>query len=433
MTGLINIPSIITQIDLFGQGIELRIDKLVKSKTIFGGLLTIIMIILLFFMFFFSSQDVLNHTNPNISVEQQINTEMSPIYLDKNTMPISISLTVNGNMALYKPEYFNYYFSVRSGLTTAESLDEEFLNLTQCNKDLFPMVTQEAYDKLNMGQNLCVDGQNVTLSGGWSDENISYLSIRISICNDPEKCAPYQEIEDYLKTNTFFWNLYYMDTKVNPQNYNTPISYNLVNFYKLIKLGSYKMSEVYIRPQTLKSDGGFIFQSNIYTDTVAYDNSNYDEAVLDDSQTLVDFQIYLSYNKFIYHRNYRKIQEVLASVGGLANLLRILFLIVCYIFSIVKRDEIILNRIFEYDLKNHKRLLPNGKKMTSFIDKFTNNKIEEDKSKNCDGKILNTNTKPQYSTLINSPVKSRRKSIVELITHDTPGIKFKLINLKFSQ
>jgi hypothetical protein len=377
MKNFLNLSSIITYIDLFGQGINLLIDKKEKSKTIFGGLLTMIMLILLFFMFFFSAQDVLYHTNPQISLEQQINSNMSALFLDKNTMPISISLTLNGNFALYKPEYFNYYFSVRYGETTAESLTEHFYNLTQCRKELFPRVTQEAYDKLNMNQNLCIDGQNVTLSGGWSDKNISYLSIRIAICTDSKNCAKYEEIVDYINSNTFNWNLYYMNANVNPQNYLSPISYNIVNYYKLIKLGSYKMTELYIRPQTLKSDTGFLFESNIYTDTVAFDYDNYDDSSIDDSQTLVDFQIYLSPNKVIYHRNYRKIQEVLASVGGLANILRIAFLIICYIFSIVKRNEMILNKIFEFDLTENNEFQQNRNVYSSFIEQIKNKSSNE--------------------------------------------------------
>jgi hypothetical protein len=63
-----NLTRIIKNIDLFGQGIELRIDKFSKSKTIIGGLLTIIMFLMLLFMFYITSEDVFNKTNPNISV-----------------------------------------------------------------------------------------------------------------------------------------------------------------------------------------------------------------------------------------------------------------------------------------------------------------------------------------------------------------------------
>lgn len=39
MMGINDLPTIITKIDIFGQGIDLRIDKLIKSKTLFGGIL----------------------------------------------------------------------------------------------------------------------------------------------------------------------------------------------------------------------------------------------------------------------------------------------------------------------------------------------------------------------------------------------------------
>jgi hypothetical protein len=346
------INHLITSIDQFGQGIELRIDKLVKSKTFFGGLLTILMQILLFLMFYFSAQDIFYHTNPRISIEQKINQELPEILMDRFSFPISFSLTYNGNFALYKPKYFNYYISLRYGETTAEKLKEEFLNFTNCKKEFFPLVTQQAYDKLNMDQNLCVPGQNISMSGGWRSHYINYMSLRISICTGEPHCAPYDEIVDYLKTNTFFWNIYYMHTNVNPQNFTSPIAYNIFNYYKLIKLGSYKMTEIYIRSQTLRSDDGFMFQTYKYIDTLAFDYDVNDDSAINDTFTLVDFQFYVSPNTFIYHRKYMKIQEVLANVGGLANLLKILFVLSCYIFSVVKRDEIILNKIFEFDLRH---------------------------------------------------------------------------------
>ncbi len=109
----------------------------------------------------------------------------------------------------------------------------------------------------------------------------------------------------------------------------------------------------------------------------------------------------------------------MASVGGLANLLRILFVLICYIFSIVKRDEIILNGIFEYDLGKHRRFFSNGKKMTSFIDKFKN-KNEENKPEKEDTYKQNTQ-QHQGDKMVKSSVKSRRMSIAELMSLDMPG------------
>lgn len=47
-----------------------------------------------------------------------------------------------------------------------------------------------------------------------------------------------------------------------------------------------------------------------------------------------------------------KIQSAIANVGGMASVMKVSFLIFCYIFSIIKRDEIILNRLFDFDLNS---------------------------------------------------------------------------------
>ena len=68
---------------------------------------------------------------------------------------------------------------------------------------------------------------------------------------------------------------------------------------------------------------------------------------------------------------------MLASVGGLANILRIAFLILCYIFSIVKRDEIILNKIFEFDLTENNEFQQNRNVYSSFIEQIKNKSSNE--------------------------------------------------------
>ena len=137
----INLIYLIIRIDRFGQAIELRIDKLTKAKTLLGGLVTIIMLILLFLIFFFSAQNIFYHTNPRISLEQKVNDGLPTMYLNNETFPISFSLMMNGNFALYKPEYFSYYISLRYGNTTAIKLSEDFYNFTECKKEFFPLVS----------------------------------------------------------------------------------------------------------------------------------------------------------------------------------------------------------------------------------------------------------------------------------------------------
>lgn len=61
---------------------------------------------------------------------------------------------------------------------------------------------------------------------------------------------------------------------------------------------------------------------------------------------------FLSSNrKTTYHRSFPRIQNIIANIGGLTYILKIFFSCICYFFSTINRDEIILNKIFDFDLE----------------------------------------------------------------------------------
>ena len=101
-----------------------------------------------------------------------------------------------------------------------------------------------------MDRNLCVDKQNFTISGTWTDSYISVFSVRIAICvntTEGDNCAPYNEIIDYLQTTIFFWNIYLQTTNFNADSTTNSITYNLLNIYKSIKINTKKITEIYIK------------------------------------------------------------------------------------------------------------------------------------------------------------------------------------------
>jgi hypothetical protein len=351
------VDKFITAVDLFGQGINLRLHTRIKSKTILGGFLTIITVLLLTSMFYYNLEDVWYKTNPQVTVEQIVSSEYPNITLDIDSMPISVAMTNNNNYVINKPRYFKFFAKLKYGLTTNPNLEEKNINLVPCKKDYFPRISNESYDSLNMNQNLCLENQNVTIGGSWSKDYISYLALGIKLCQNIttlDNCAPFSEIKEFIKTTHYFWNVFFQNTNINPQNAENPITYNVFSVYKGINLESFKTSELYIRNQKLHSDEGLISSTNTTNSSLGYDYNTVDDGSISD-EVLIEFNFLVSYNKFIYHRKYLKIQNVLANVGGLASVIRITCIVICYIFSVIKRDEKILNKIFDYDLSeiNH--------------------------------------------------------------------------------
>lgn len=345
--------SAITSVDIFGQGIHLNINSNTVSKTFFGGLLSINMIFLLLAFLYYNSLDTLYKLNPQISIEQIINENKTDMILNNKTFPISFSLTDSSNAKIYNSKYFtiNMNYISQGGPSGTE---ETNFNLTLCRIDHFPNIPEDKFYDQMLDKNLCIDKQNISLYGSWnwlsSSNYMKYLKFSVSICTGKKECAPYEEIKEYINSNELYWNVFYQNTNIDQQNAKKPISFNIVNYYRSIKFDAFKTTEIYLRKQILRSEEGFILPEMKTYEFISYDYVWTDFSSLDKKNTLVEFSIFASQNTFIYTRIYQKIQAAIANTGGLANVFKECFIIICYIFSIIKRDEIILNKIFDFEL-----------------------------------------------------------------------------------
>ena len=97
----LRIEKIITCLDVFGQGINLTIDKQTKSKTFFGGLLSILLSIFVASMFYFYGDDFFYKTNPQTSNEiQMLNIILMEFVLDQHQ-----------NQCNYSTKYFLHIYT----------------------------------------------------------------------------------------------------------------------------------------------------------------------------------------------------------------------------------------------------------------------------------------------------------------------------------
>jgi len=86
--------------DLIGQQVQLKIDGYKRSKTMFGGLLTISSIIMLLAFFAYCAEDLVYHNNPQISEENQILSPYPRITLNKSNHQMAFFLSFSDNIAI---------------------------------------------------------------------------------------------------------------------------------------------------------------------------------------------------------------------------------------------------------------------------------------------------------------------------------------------
>ncbi len=172
----------------------------------------------------------------------------------------------------------------------------------------------------------------------------------INSTENSQVCAPEEEIVSFFKDKAISWNIYYLNSIFNTQDFSNPkISY-IVNNYKSVQYGLYKIFELYIMRRFLNSDNGIIFQSIENSEIVSFFENSYDFTEMLHEGHLASIFLYSSNKEEIYNRSYLKLQWIFASVGALAEIFMHLFRFICSYFTQITMNKKILNTIFDYDL-----------------------------------------------------------------------------------
>lgn len=367
---------ILEEIDFFGQPVEFNINNKFKSTTFIGGLLTIIMILALFALLIVNFITLSTHSNPQ-SVQEFGSTNEVPQYiLDKYNLPLAFSVSGNSNIGLnvsryFKIEVFNIYGE------TDKDLNKTAFNYSLCKADNFPQLSEEKFYGIGLNTSFCIEDQNLNMEGSWGESYISYISFRVSICKQSENknCASLEETREYLAKNVLFWNIYVLDSKVNVQNYLNPFSFEILNAYKGIYFGMSKIQDFYISNSTLISDDGLFLSTgkNVYESLQVTSSANFDYFPMDnDDLRLVTFDVMSSSNYQITYRSYTKITIILGTLGGVVQILRIMFTSFCSIFSKTRRDLKCINSLFYFDKYNEFNYSKTMKIIESSNNSFSN-------------------------------------------------------------
>jgi hypothetical protein len=196
---------IITASDMFGQGISLRIGEREKSKTLFGGILTIVSLILLSAMFFYSCMDMFFKVNPEIAIEEQISLIRPNLTLNKYTMPISIVFQDAYMNNFNIPRYFKMEAVKVSIFNTPNGAETffDYQEFVRCSPEDFPLMTNETFYNSGLNFYYCLKDQNVTIGGFYDSKYTMYLALNLKLCRNSTSsniiCAPEEEIQNFMQ------------------------------------------------------------------------------------------------------------------------------------------------------------------------------------------------------------------------------------------
>ena len=190
--------------------------------------------------------------------------------------------------------------------------------------------------------NFCVkQGQKLKFSGRYGDmiNGFNILEIHLNRCNSTKEnntCKSKEEINNYLK-NLYFYVMY-LENGIDHNNFKNPI----YNKFRIETFGIFpeilKRVYYFIRAGIYKSDNGILFSSinkkNFYEYKEKYiDQVKEEGEAYYNNLSILEFAFSsLDYIK-IYKRNYRKITDVCAVIGGWIDFLFIVFQFITQYFS----------------------------------------------------------------------------------------------------
>jgi hypothetical protein len=342
-------------IDMFGESIHLNIKKQWKSKTCFGGILTIVTFSFLIAAAWLMGNDILYKNQPTTDLEDML-LEQRPFYaLDKYSFPMAFCFQDYDQLTYNIPSYFRFEVNNVRTFTFNQTTVTTQLEYENCTYNHFPKMDRKALDGAGITNYLCLKNQNVTIGGYWDSiiDGIQYNVFRLRMCDngtDGGTCAPQAEIDDFISRRPIAFNLYFQNTIINQKKYIDPIEYFIFVLYKNIRLSSSKVLNMYIRKQIIETDEGFFFDEPRKDFSLAYDTSDNDDS--DPLKaSLMDINLFVANRQPFYHRRYIKIQTIIANIGGLSKTLFVIMYVLSFYISQVKLNKTILNKIIEFDIE----------------------------------------------------------------------------------
>ena len=246
------------------------------------------------------------------------------------------------------------------------TVDQRTLEYEKCNVEKFGKNFQHLFIKNELNNSYCLKNIdfNLTLTGGYKYERMTYIRIRIYPCvNNTENnntCKPQDKIDYYMSSGYF--SIIFKDFGLNPSNYSIPVLPKLQDLYttidkRLMKnyILNFGVTEVHtdigIIQENIKINKYLQFRNELQTFSFRNEEDYYS------GKSVILVQIKLDDNLSIQKRTYLKLSVIFSRIGGYMQLMNTVFLLITSIFNKMHSQLKIINSIFNFNLKQNKVIL----------------------------------------------------------------------------
>ena len=355
--------------DIFGERPEFFINGYHTQKTFFGAIISFILYISIFILFIIFSLDMINHENP-ILVKTNYIDEVPDEYIFDNNFMVAVVLEYPNytkfiNDKIYTLKIHETNYSYINGSTIINS--EREIKYKKCSEFKFNIIP-EYFEVLDIDNIYCLNLTGFSIEGEFMRDRWRTILFNFEKCvNSTDNNFTCESLEEIEKTlNGGYIEVFITDSTIIPNNYKKPMKIFGRNIFSSLNGKDYSEFWLYLKRMDVITDNGLIFHSYDKKYTIAFDRFNFLKySSKNDLFLQVAFK--LATTREVYHRSYKKIQEICADLSGLFKGIILFLEFFFYIFKKTFYKNYLL-QFFNLDFKNDKKKL-------SFVAKNHNNEI----------------------------------------------------------
>lgn len=324
------IQSTFKRLDFLSVEVSLLINGYKRYKNLYGSFLSIIIISASITLAFLFGSEIYKRQVPIVSQSSEY-TSSSVVKMNEYFFFYTFK-DYNEDILTNPFDYFGM-ISYKENYTNSKQIFGNYPkshNVTKCNETHFKTfkdkISDEEIDTFVKMPTFCMnylDNYDGYFENPYSTPNSTFLDIDISFKKYTDDAKPdrYDKIiqESYI-------SVYFLNSYVSSIDYNNPVKYYLDNVKQQISIRYLKRIFLEIGHSSYISDNGWILEDKSLTDFFYLSQLRYE--TVDRSSLYYDDICWITFSSpFIiqnYNRQYLKVQDLFAKIGGLINALIIL-------------------------------------------------------------------------------------------------------------
>ena len=358
----------IYDIDIYSKLISFFFDKKEKIGSVVGIALTLIYILTSIILLVYYIETIIQRQHMNVYDSTVYSNDIPIIEVNPNLIYFAFGLEdpKTSNRFVDETIYYPIILFFDRVKVNGEFVNAErrVLEYEVCKEENFGENYKHLFIKGELNNSYCLKNYNLTLTGGYKYERMSYFRIKIYPClNKTENnnhCKPQEVIDTYLKGGYF--SILTKDIGLNPSNFTFPVLSTLQDLYTTIDKSIYRDYILYYGITEIQTDVG-LFIEQIESEKYLQFRKEYtsfyfrDESEYYAGKAMISIAFRLDDLIKIQSRKYTKMPEIFSTIGGYMQLLNTVFTLIAIFHKRLTPELKILNGIFRFNLEQRKMMM----------------------------------------------------------------------------